>query len=91
MRGTTNADALVRYNIESPWCIRRKAVPRIGAEIRLVIAPGDGERLCEFAWAGAKLTNIVNSATSPHQFDTPSRLECANQNEAVRIAFHQRI
>src|SRR6266516_2722737 len=56
-----------------------------------MISARDSECLCDFARAGAKLTEIVNATASLHQFNPSSRLECANQNKAVRVAFHQHV
>src|SRR6266481_7296192 len=51
----------------------------------------DSERLCEFARARAKLTEVVDAAASLHQFDPPPWLERANQNKAVRLSLHQHV
>jgi len=59
---------------------------RVGAQIHLVITAGNIECLCEFARAGAKLTEIVNATASFHQFNPSPRLKCPNQNKAVRVA-----
>jgi hypothetical protein len=56
-----------------------------------VISAGDGECLRDFARAGAKLMKIVNTAASFHQLDPSPRLECTNQNKAVRVALHQHV
>ena len=64
---------------------------RIGAQIHLMISSGNSKRLCEFARAGAKLTEIVNATASLHQFNPSPWLERANQNKAVRVAFHQHV
>ena len=64
---------------------------RIGTEIHLMIPAGDSKRLCDLARAGAKLTEIVNSTTALHQFDPSPRLQRANQNKTVRVAFHQHV
>ena len=47
--------------------------------------------MCEFAGTGAKLTEIVNATASLHQFNPSPRLERANQNEAVRLAFDEHV
>jgi hypothetical protein len=56
-----------------------------------MISARDSERLCDFARARAKVTKIVNATASLHQFNPSPRLERANQNEAVRVAFHQHV
>src|SRR4029453_5141477 len=56
-----------------------------------MISARDSERLCDFARAGAKLTEIANATASLHEFDPSPRLECANQNKTVRVAFHQHV
>jgi hypothetical protein len=56
-----------------------------------MISARDSECLCEFARTGAKLTEIVNATTSLHQFNPSPWLERANQNKAVRVAFHQHV
>ncbi len=71
--------------------LRDEAMARIGAEIHLMISPADGKRLRQFAGPRAKLANIVNPAAFLHQFDPPPRFECTNQNETVRVAFHQHV
>ena len=59
--------------------------------VQAMISAGDGESLCDFAWARAKLTEIVNTTASLHQFDALPRLKRSNQNKAVGVAFHQHV
>jgi len=61
---------------------------RIGAQIHLMISARDSEGLRDFARAGAKLTEIVSATASLHQFNPSPRLKRANQDKAVRVAFH---
>src|SRR5207249_11780076 len=49
----------------------------------------DPECLREFSRSGAKLTEILDATTSLHQLHATPWLNRANQNEAVRVAFHQ--
>ncbi len=56
-----------------------------------MISARNSECLRDFARAGAKLTEIVNATASLHQFNPSPRLERANQNKAVRVAFHQHV
>src|SRR6516165_3623358 len=91
MRGARDTDSRIGHDISRRMCVVRKAVARIGAEIHLMISPADGKRLRQFARPGAKLANIVNPAAFLHQFDPPPRFKCTNQNEAVRVAFHQHV
>src|SRR5215216_5363349 len=87
MRRTADADAFVRHNIESRPRVGDETVVRIGAEIHLMVSARDSECLCDFPWAGAKLTQIVNATASLHQFNPSSRLERANQNKPIGVAF----
>ena len=64
---------------------------RIGAQIHLMMSPVDRKGLCKFARTGAEPTDISEAAASLHQFDSSLRFNCANQNEPVRIAFHQHV
>jgi hypothetical protein len=91
MRRATDANAFVRHHIESRARVGDEAVARIGAQIHLMISIRDSERLCEFARTRAKLTEIVNATASLHQFNPSPRLERANQNKAVRVAFDEHV
>ena len=64
---------------------------RIAAQIHLMISSGNRKRLCQFAGTGAKLTEIDNATASLHQFNPSPRLERANQNKAVRLAFNEHV
>ncbi len=91
MRGARDADSRIGHNISRRIRAGDKAVARISAEIHLVISSGNGERLRQFARPGAKLVNVVNPAAFLHQFDPPPRFKCPNQNETIRVAFHQHV
>src|SRR5438874_13778266 len=89
MRGATDPDPFVRDNIESRLCIRHKTVARIDAQIHFVMPIGDIECLRKFSWSRAKLTEIFNATAFLHQLDATPRLNRAEQNEPVRVAFYQ--
>ena len=52
---------------------------------------GDAERLREFPRSRAELVEIVNAAASLHQLGTTPWFKRADQNEAVRVPFHEHI
>ena len=91
MRRAADADAFVCHNIETRLSIRDKTVALIGAQIHLMMSPGDCEGLREFARAGAKLTDITYAAAALHQFNAASRFKRPNQNKAVLIAFYEHV
>ena len=91
MRGATDPDPFVRDNIESRLCIRHKTVARMDAQIHFVMPIGDIECLRMFSWSRAKLTEIVNATALLHQPDATPRLNRSEQNEPVRVAFHQHV
>src|SRR6266436_1630206 len=50
---------------------------------------GDAKCLREFPWPGAKFTELLNPAPSLHNLHATSRFNRSEQNEPVRVAFHQ--
>src|SRR6266496_4142721 len=52
---------------------------------------GDIECLREFSRSGAKLTEILDATTSLHQLHATPRFNRAEQDEAVRLPFHEHI
>ena len=56
-----------------------------------MMSPDDREGLCEFARAGTEPMDIRNAAASLHQFDSSLRFNRTNQNEPIRMAFHQHV
>jgi len=69
-----------------------KTVPGIGAEIDLVMALRDLQRLSQFPGAGTKSRNVFHSPPLSHQFNPGSRLQGSNEDDAIaRSALHQDI
>jgi hypothetical protein len=91
IRRAADADAFVGNNIELPGRTGDKAMARVRAQVHLMIPAGNSERLCDLAWTGAKLAEILNPATSLHQFNPSPRFERANQHKPVRDALYQHI
>src|SRR6266568_7732626 len=51
----------------------------------------DIERLSEFSWPGAKLTEIVNAAAFLHHLHATPRFNRTEQNETICLPFHQHV
>lgn len=50
MRGATDANALVRYDIGRHFCVASETVSGVGTQIHFMMTIGDGKRLRQFAW-----------------------------------------
>src|SRR5216110_1122720 len=71
--------------------MRHEAVARIDTQIHFVMPIGNIKCLREFSWPGAKLAEIINATAFLHQVDAAPRLNRTEQNETVRLPFHQHV
>jgi hypothetical protein len=91
MRRAADPDSFVGDNIDIFIRAAHETVLRIPAQIHFVVPIGDVEGLRQLAGPGAKLPVIMHPASFSHYLHTTGRFECANQNETIRLAFHQHI
>ena len=64
---------------------------RIRAEIHFVMSIRDIERLGQFPGTGAKPAFIHHASASSHDLDSARRLNRANQNKSVNLAFDEHV
>src|SRR6266487_354600 len=84
-------NALVGYHIRRSLCVSSEAVSRVRAQIHFMMTIGNVERLRELARSRAKTFHIIKSATFLHLLDAFSRLQRANKDETILVAFDQHV
>jgi hypothetical protein len=90
MSRARNPDSRVGNNVDLALAMN-EAMLWIGAQVDLVMAIRNFERLRQFPRPRTELSFVVNAAAPFHQVDSAQRFEGANQNKPVSFAFDERV